>query len=203
MGTPQQGPGSDDHAAIEPAAPPSSQAASRLAALQFLTPETDRWTVATADQAPAQVANQLLGWDQWVEWRDRWPQGLSVGVVFPNHLHVDELVAELPRLALVALQFPKWTDGRAYSQARLLRTRHRFAHELRAIGDVIPDMAAQLSRTGFDTAQLRAGESIAVARRMLAFFPVFYQADVHEPRLRIEDRSSDVSMERRKKEGYF
>jgi uncharacterized protein (DUF934 family) len=94
------------------------------------------------------------------------------------------LVPDLPRLALVALQFPKWTDGRAYSQARLLRTRHRFAGGLRAIGDVIPDMAAQLSRTGFDAMQLRAGESIEVARRMLDFFPVFYQADVHEPRLR-------------------
>jgi uncharacterized protein (DUF934 family) len=152
--------------------------------MEFLTPETDRWTVAPADQPAAHVADQLLAWDQWLELRDRWPQELRVGVVFPNHLHVSDLVPDLPRLALVALQFPKWTDGRAYSQARLLRTRHRFAGGLRAIGDVIPDMAAQLSRTGFDAMQLRAGESIEVARRMLDFFPVFYQADVHEPRLR-------------------
>ena len=76
-----------------------------------------------------------------------------------------ELVPHLPRLARIALRFPKWTDGRAYSQARLLRVRHRFAGELRAIGDVIPDMAAQLHRTGFDVAVLRAGESIEVAQR--------------------------------------
>lgn len=184
MGTTRQGLGSGHHASIEHEGPASPQAPTRLVALQFLTPETDRWTAVPADQAPAPLANQLLSWDQWTAWRDRWPQGSSVGVVFPNHLHVGELVPDLPRLALVALQFPKWTDGRAYSQARLLRTRHRFAGELRAIGDVIPDMAAQLSRTGFDAVQLRAGERIDVARRMLEFFPVFYQADVHEPRLR-------------------
>ena len=177
-------PGSGEDAVIEPGTPRSWGASIRPTALEFLTPETDRWSVVPADQPISPSAHQLLGWDQWLELRDRWPQDLPVGVVFPNHLHVSDVVPDLPRLALVALQFPKWTDGRAYSQARLLRTRHRFAGGLRAIGDVIPDMAAQLSRTGFDAVQLRAGERIDVARRMLDFFPVFYQADVHEPRLR-------------------
>ena len=85
-------------------------------------------------------------------------------------------------LAMVALPFPKWTDGRAYSLARTLRIRLRYLGQLRAVGDVIADMAPQLQRTGFDAAVLRAGESIAVARRMLDFFPAFYQADAHERR---------------------
>ena len=152
-------------------------------ALEFIVPDADPWAVAPPDQPVSLQANLLLGWEQWCELRDRWPHDLSVGVVFPNHVDIEELLPDLPRLALVALPFPKWTDGRAYSQARLLRTRHRYGGQLRAVGDVIPDMAAQLQRTGFDAAVLRAGESIAVARRMLTFFPAFYQADAHERRI--------------------
>ena len=48
---------------------------------------------------------------------------LPVGVLVPNDADIEQLHADLPRLALIALQFPKWTDGRAYSQARLLRAR--------------------------------------------------------------------------------
>ena len=70
--------------------------------------------------------------------------------------------------------------------------RHRFPGELRAIGDVIPDMAAQLHRTGFDAAVLRAGESVEVARRMLDLIPAFYQADAHEPRLRFARATASV-----------
>ena len=55
--------------------------------------------------------------------RERWPAGMPVGVIVPNDVDVETLRDDLPRLALVALQFPKWTDGRAYSQARLLRAR--------------------------------------------------------------------------------
>ncbi len=173
-----------DRSAVERGAPRQPQASTRLVTLAFVTPETDRWAVVPADAPRAPGAGQLFDWTQWLDVRDHWPQEVRVGVVFPNHLPIGDVLPDLPRLALVALHFPKWTDGRAYSQARLLRTRHRFGGELRAIGDVIPDMAAQLSRTGFDSVQLRAGESVAVARRMLALIPGFYQADVHEPRLR-------------------
>ncbi|MQE66263.1 DUF934 domain-containing protein, partial [Vibrio parahaemolyticus] len=58
-------------------------------------------------------------------------------MTFPNDADIEELEAGLPRLALVALHFPKWTDGRAYSQALLLRRRYRFAGDIRATGDVL------------------------------------------------------------------
>ena len=153
-------------------------------ALRFVNADDDRWQLPPADAPATPSAGLLLSWSQWLELRDQWPQQLAVGVVFPNDGDLAQLLPDLQRLALIALPFPKWTDGRAYSLARTLRVRHRYAGELRAIGDVIPDMAAQLQRTGFDAALLRAGESIEVAARMLNFFGEFYQGDVQERRLR-------------------
>jgi uncharacterized protein (DUF934 family) len=153
-------------------------------ALRFVAADDDRWQLPPADAPVIPSDGLLLSWSQWLELRDQWPQHLAVGVVFPNDGDLAQLLPDLQRLALIALPFPKWTDGRAYSLARTLRVRHRYAGELRAIGDVIPDMAAQLQRTGFDAALLRAGESIEVATRMLNFIGEFYQGDVQERRLR-------------------
>jgi uncharacterized protein (DUF934 family) len=160
-------------------------------ALRFVAADDDRWQLPPADAPVIPSDGLLLSWSQWLELRDQWPRHLAVGVVFPNDGDLAQLLPDLQRLALIALPFPKWTDGRAYSLARTLRVRHRYAGELRAIGDVIPDMAAQLHRTGFDAAVLRAGESVDVARRMLALIPAFYQGDAHEPRLRFARGSAD------------
>jgi uncharacterized protein (DUF934 family) len=153
-------------------------------ALLFVSADSDPWTHAPAEGEFAPAAHLLLSWAQWQAVRAEWPQGLPVGVVFPNDGDLAALLPDLPRLALVALPFPKWTDGRAYSLARTLRVRHRYTGQLRAIGDVIPDMCHQLHRTGFDAVALRAGESTEVAHRMLNFVPEYYQADVQQPRLR-------------------
>lgn len=78
---------------------------------------------------------------------------------------------------VVALHFPKWTDGRAYSQAVLLRGRLRYAGEIRATGDVVVDMLPLLHRCGFDSVQLRADQSHASALATLNQFPGHYQGD--------------------------
>ncbi len=80
----------------------------------------------------------------------------------------------------VALQFPKWTDGRAYSQAVLIRGRLRWAGELRAVGDVVVDMAPLLQRCGFDAAQLRADQRVESAERALGLIPAHYQRSLPE-----------------------
>ena len=103
-------------------------------------------------------------------------------VAVPNDFDIEALEARLPALRAIALHFPKWVDGRAYSQARLLRSRYRFEGEIRATGDVLVDMLPLLQRTGFDAVQLREGQSEEAARRALAFFPGHYQADVVERR---------------------
>ena len=75
----------------------------------------------------------------------------------------------------VVLQFPKWTDGRAYSQAVLLRGRLRYAGEIRATGEVLVDMAPLLQRCGFDAVQLRADQKLESAQRTLGQIPTTYQ----------------------------
>jgi uncharacterized protein (DUF934 family) len=90
----------------------------------------------------------------------------------------DVLAADIGTHDLIVLQFPKWTDGRAYSQARLLRGRRRYRGELRAVGEVIIDMLPLLERCGFDSARLRADQNPESARRALGFFSAWYQGDV-------------------------
>ena len=116
-------------------------------------------------------------------------------LVLANDTDVESIAGALDGVACIALDFPKWVDGRAYSQARLLRSRYRFRGEIRATGEVVADMVPLLVRTGFDTVVLRAGENRSVAERALAFFPDgHYQADVGEPLprfRRIGDAMSD------------
>ncbi len=75
----------------------------------------------------------------------------------------------------IDLHFPKFTDGRAYSQAFLLRRRLGFQGEIRATGDVRIDQLVSMSRTGFDVAVLRDGLDASAAQRQFDRFPAFYQ----------------------------
>ena len=93
--------------------------------------------------------------------------------------------AELEGLALdgvtrIDLHFPKFTDGRAFSQALLLRRRLRFQGDIRATGDVLIDQLVQMHRSGFSSAVLRADQDPALARRQFERFGAFYQGDVIE-----------------------
>lgn len=77
----------------------------------------------------------------------------------------------------IDLHFPKFTDGRAYSQAFVLRRRLGFTGEIRATGDVLVDQLVQLQRSGFDSAVLRHATDAAKIARQFARFPEFYQGD--------------------------
>ena len=154
--------------------------------MKFIDPQRDPWHSVIGDDGPVVTITpkdySLLTLLQWHGVRGHWTPGVKVGVVVPNDSDIEDLEVDLPRLSLIALEFPKWVDGRAYSQARLLRSRYRFAGEVRAIGQVLVDMLPLLARTGFDSVQLRADQSREAAERALSFFPAFYQADVHEQR---------------------
>ncbi len=156
--------------------------------MKFIDSSRDPWRALEPAQLAAQAAaptHALLALKDWLDLDPAGRQGLArsarIGLLVPNDFEVEALAPELPGLALLALQFPKWTDGRAYTQARLLRLRHRYAGELRATGQVLVDMLLPLARSGFDAAQLREDQDPLAARRALEFFPGHYQADARQP----------------------
>ena len=148
-------------------------------AIRFVGAE-DPWRALAAGAAPS--AHGLLTLDEWSARRDAWPTSVSVGVTVANTVDVELLASDLARWSLVALQFPKWTDGRAYSQARLLRARLRYGGEVRATGEVLLDMLPLLQRSGFDAALLRADQDLDAAQRALRFFAGHYQGDAQQTR---------------------
>jgi uncharacterized protein (DUF934 family) len=97
------------------------------------------------------------------------------GVLWPNDRRVAELVLYLDRLALVALVFPTFKDGRAFSQARLIRERHGFRGELRATGQVLRDQFVFMLRAGFDAFEVVKDADAAVFAEVTRRYSVFYQ----------------------------
>ena len=106
-----------------------------------------------------------------------------LGLALKNSEPVQPLADEIHHFELIALEFPKFTDGRAYSQARLLRERLGFAGELRATGQVLPDQLLLMQRCGFDAFELAKGAPLEAWKRAMETFSVFYQpaADGREP----------------------
>jgi uncharacterized protein (DUF934 family) len=149
--------------------------------MRFIDPAQDRWLTLPEDGSPAS-GPLLLTHEQWTRRRAEFESTQPLGVIVPNTLDVEALHNDLPRWSLLALQFPKWTDGRAYSQARLLRARLRFGGEVRATGEVLVDMLPLLHRSGFDAVLMRADQNLDAAQRALRFFAGHYQGDVHEKR---------------------
>jgi uncharacterized protein (DUF934 family) len=149
--------------------------------MRFIDPPQDPWRTPSDDGARPS-SHLLLTHEQWTTRRAEFIGTQPLGLSVPNTLDVELLLDDLPRFALIALQFPKWTDGRAYSQARLLRARLRFAGEVRATGEVLADMLPLLHRSGVDAVALRADQNLESAQRALQFFAGHYQGDVHEAR---------------------
>jgi len=99
----------------------------------------------------------------------------KLGVIWPNNRDVDDLVPWLDRLAAVALVFPSFRDGRAYSQARLLRERHGYDGELRATGQVLRDQFVFMLRAGFDVFEVKKDSDAEAFAGSAKRYSVFYQ----------------------------
>jgi uncharacterized protein (DUF934 family) len=96
-------------------------------------------------------------------------------LLLDNTADVLSSAAEIATARRVVLRFPKWTDGRAYSQAVLLRGRLRFEGDIIATGEVLADMLPLLRRCGFDAVQMRADQKLSTAQRALGYFSSHYQ----------------------------
>jgi uncharacterized protein (DUF934 family) len=99
----------------------------------------------------------------------------KVAVIWPNSRDVDDLLPHLDRLGAVALVFPTFRDGRAYSQARLLRERYLYRGELRATGQVLRDQFVFMLRAGFDAFEVKKQADAEAFAQTVQRYSVFYQ----------------------------
>ena len=104
----------------------------------------------------------------------------TLGVWLDSHEGPEALADDIDRLRIIAVNFPKFTDGRGYSIARLLRERYHYQGEIRAIGDVLQDQLFYMRRCGIDAYALRADKDIEKALAGLSVFSETYQAAVDQ-----------------------
>ncbi len=135
----------------------------------------DRWRhldeeIVPGDAVIVPFAELRQARERWWAWDGR------LGVRLAPIDRVEDLADALPRLDLVAVEFPSPGEGRGYSQGRLLRERYDFRGELRALGaGVRQDLVFLLARCGFDALELAPGEDPQAAQRALSRYPVAYQ----------------------------
>lgn len=98
-----------------------------------------------------------------------------IGVVWPNDRRVSELAPYLERLSLIALVFPSFRDGRAYSQARQLREHYGYKGGMRATGEVLRDQLHFMVRAGFDSFAVKKETDAGAFAEAISRYSVFYQ----------------------------
>lgn len=134
----------------------------------------DQWQTVADDAAELPAGPVIVSLARWQKDRAALlARETPLGVRLPNTVDVSEIVADLPKLAVIALEFPKFSDGRAYSQARLLRERFGYQGEIRAVGEVLRDQLFFMARSGFDAFVPRADQNLA---EVLAAFNDFSQS---------------------------
>ncbi len=105
-----------------------------------------------------------------------------LGVQLKSDQTAEDVAADLPNLAVVAIEFPKFRDGRGFSTARLLRDRYGYKGEIRAFGHVIREQLFYMARCGFDAFELAPGKDLQDALTGFDDFKVTYQAAADDPR---------------------
>ena len=146
----------------------------------------DDWSVLRLDEGQAAAEVQvpegkvIVPLAVWQAQRESLASRAEIGVWIASDERPEVLKGELDKFAVVAVDFPKFTDGRGYSIAYNLRMRLGYTAELRAIGDVLRDQLFQMHRTGFDAFATRQDRNINDALKGLTDFSEVYQASVDE-----------------------
>ena len=148
----------------------------------------DQWLLLDNEQElPASLAEQslLLTSERWAQSAAELTEAKALGLQLESHELIEDFAADLARFSLIALHFASFTDGRHFSNARLLRERYGFKGELRATGDVAVDQLFYLKRCGFDSFMVPATQQ-ELAISQLATPQLNYQAAVDQqlPRYR-------------------
>lgn len=136
----------------------------------------DSWTTVADDAALPEDGGAIVTLDRWKADREALVgRNAPLGLSLANTDEVEEIGPEANRFGVIALNFPKCSDGRAYSQARLLRERYGFRGELRATGAVLPDQLVHMLRCGFDAFVPPDDRLVKYWDRVVASLPAFYQ----------------------------
>jgi uncharacterized protein (DUF934 family) len=144
----------------------------------------DNWTVLQMPVETIPQGNSLVPLKYWLEQSAELDgQAGLVGVWLDSDEEVEALADDLAQLPVVALNFPKFVDGRGFSSARLLRDRYDYKGEIRAIGNVIQDQLFMLQRCGFSQYCLADNVDLEAAAKSLNDFSDSYQtaADQDQP----------------------
>ncbi len=144
----------------------------------------DSWTVLQQPVEAIPAGDILVPLIYWLEHRaELSAQAGQVGVWLDSDEEVEALVNDLGELPLIALNFPKFVDGRSFSSARLLRDRYDYQGDIRAIGNVIQDQLYMLQRCGFTQFSLAPEVDLQAAAKSLSDFSDGYQtaADQAQP----------------------
>lgn len=140
---------------------------------------TDQWTVLSADaelETALQTQQAIIPLALWQQHKDQLQHIKPLGIWLDAEQVIEDLVADLPHFSIIALNFPVFTDGRHFSNARLLRERYAYTGEIRAIGDVLRDQLFYMQRCGFDAYAIRADRCPKDALQSLNELSVTYQA---------------------------
>ena len=136
----------------------------------------DPWVTAADGEALAASGPVVVSLDRWRAERDALlARGGLLGIRLASSQLAGEIAADLAHFDLVALEFPTFRDGRAYSTARLLRERYGFAGELRAVGNVLRDQFMFMHRCGFDAFEVADERQVEAWRTAMDEISVWYQ----------------------------
>ena len=142
----------------------------------------DEWVLVADRQDLPGEARKIVSLERWKKMMpmDR-SEAHRYGVLLRPDDDPDGILPWIDRVPLIALQFPSFRDGRAYSQANLLRTRYQFKGDLRAVGDVLRDQLVLMRHCGFSSFVVREDKSAADALKGLAVFDLIYARSVTNP----------------------
>ena len=150
----------------------------------------DSWRRIGDDEPLPDSGPVIVSLARWQRDRDALAARRSIGLMLNSDQGPASIAGDLAHFDLVALDFPRFQDGRAYSYARLLRERYKFTGELRAVGNVLRDQLLFMRRTGFDAFELPEIANVREWLKAFEDFSVFYQRASDKARAAAELRDS-------------
>ncbi|GGB85479.1 hypothetical protein GCM10011352_09140 [Marinobacterium zhoushanense] len=153
--------------------------------------QEDPWCLVDDDQPLDGISSPIISFARWQALRETGEEGqLSYGVLLGPDDDPEAIAPWLDTLPLIALEFPSFRDGRAYTQANLLRTRYGYKGDLRATGDVLRDQLGLMRHCGFSSFAVREDRSVSEALKGLFGFDMIYARSVTNPEPLFRRRSA-------------